>query len=105
MNPCYALQPGRLYVGSEQEKLKGHPWMKARFGKLGGKYDAWYNNSITADMKILNCGITGGHRDVMLQLFHEMIQIQSDPNLKCRKKKQDINVNMAALNYIAYNNF
>lgn len=34
-----------------------------------------------------------------------MIGVMSDPNLACRKANQDINVNMAALNYIVYNSF
>jgi len=105
MNPCHTLQPGKLYVGSEREKLKGHPWMQVRFKKMGGKYDEWYSKKITPEMNIMNCGITGGHRDVMLRVFREMVEIQSDPDLPCRKKNQEINVNMAALNFIVYNSF
>lgn len=105
MNPCPALQPGKLYVGSEKEKLKGHPWMKMRYLKLGGSYNTWYKTKVDANMNIMNCGISGGHRDTMLMLFRKMIGVMSDPNLACRKANQDINVNMAALNYIVYNSF
>lgn len=105
INPCPSLQPGKLYVGSEREKLKGHPWMKARYSKMGGKYNDWYKAKVDANMNIMNCGISGGHRDIMLKVFRKMMEIQSDPNLACRKANQDINVNMAALNYIVYTSY
>jgi hypothetical protein len=105
MNPCQYLVPGKVYVGGEKEKLKGHPWMKARYSKLGGKYNEWYKTKVNDGMFIMNCGITGGHREVMLQLFRKMIGVMADPNLACRKSQQDINVNMAALNFIIYNSF
>lgn len=107
MNPCTGLRPDMLYVGSEQDRLKGHPWMKARFQKMGGQYNEWYVKRIDAKMKILNCGITGGHRDVLLRLFARMKEVLGDPamDLWRKKKSEDINLNMAALNYIVYNEF
>jgi len=41
----------------------------------------------------------------MLNVFQKMIDIMSDPELAVRKKNEDINVNMAALNYIVYNDY
>jgi len=107
MNPCSSgIHPGKLYVGSERERLKGHPWMKVRFKKLGVKYGDWYNSLRDRGKKIFNCGITGGRRDVMLRLFRRMTDIISDPELSVRQMaNEDINVNMASLNYIAYNDF
>merc|ERR1719262_791864 len=35
MNPCGRIDPAALYVGGEKEKLKGHPWMKRRFERMG----------------------------------------------------------------------
>lgn len=105
MNPCPGLRDGMIYVGYELDRLKRHPWMKARFSKMGGKYNEWYKNKLTDKMKILNCGITGGRRGAMLQLLGRMAEVLSDPNLAVRKKKEDINLNMAALNYILYNDF
>ncbi|CAE7553233.1 GATL10 [Symbiodinium natans] len=105
MSPCSGMQPGKIYVGGEQDRLKKHPWMKARFQKMGGKYNQWYTTKVTDKLKILNCGITGGQRDVMLKLLSRMVQVLQDPALAIRQKNEDINLNMAALNYILYVEF
>lgn len=105
MNPCPGIRPNTIYVGGEQDRLKGHPWMKARFSKMGGKYYSWYTSKVVPKMKILNCGLTGGHRDMMLKLLVRMTEVLSDPLLAIRKKTEDINLNMAALNYILYTEF
>jgi len=106
MNPCSGIAPGKIYVGGEQDRLRKHPWMKARFSKMGGKYNDWYTKKVTDKMKILNCGLTGGRRDMMLKLLSRMVQVLQDPALSVRKKdSEDINLNMAALNYILYTEF
>jgi len=105
MNPCAGIQPGKIFVGGEQDRLKKHPWMKARFQKMGGKYNQWYTSKVTEKMKILNCGLTGGHRDIMLKFLTRMVQVLQDPALAIRQKNEDINLNMAALNYILYTEF
>mmetsp|Transcript_1741 Transcript_1741/g.5608 ORF Transcript_1741/g.5608 Transcript_1741/m.5608 type:complete len:782 (-) Transcript_1741:43-2388(-) len=105
MNPCPGLKEGMLYVGHEQDRLKKHPWMKARFQKMGGKYNEWYKTKVSDKMKILNCGITGGRRDVMVKFLTRMVEVLSDPALAVRQKKEDINLNMASLNYIVYTDF
>mmetsp|Transcript_38911 Transcript_38911/g.70184 ORF Transcript_38911/g.70184 Transcript_38911/m.70184 type:complete len:827 (-) Transcript_38911:39-2519(-) len=106
MNPCSGILPGKIYVGGEQDRLRKHPWMKARFSKMGGKYNEWYTKKVTDKMKILNCGLTGGRRDMMLKLLSRMVQVLQDPALAVRKKdSEDINLNMAALNYILYTEF
>lgn len=107
MNPCHGLRKGILYVGQEMDKLRKHPWMRARFQKMGGKYLQWYNAEAqgSAKRKILNCGITGGRRDVMLKLLAKMTAVLRDPAIAIMQKKEDINLNMAALNYIVYNAF
>lgn len=101
MNPCPALQANVLYVGMETERLKGHPWMKARFQSLGDKYMPLYE-SVAAKAKIVNCGILGGSREIMLNVTSLMLQVITDPELEVRTSGKPINVNMAALNYIYY---
>jgi hypothetical protein len=114
MNPCPFLQKGKLYIQSEVydpqsnqqvTELKGHPWMSERFLELGGKYNDWFKSLVDDKTRILNCGLTGGHRDMLLDLFHNMTDVLSDPELADRKKHKEINVNMAALNYVIYNHF
>ena len=103
--------------------------MKARFQKMGGKYNQWYTSKVTdsdalrwtvakttslnylhchllnevfccflclfgLEMKILNCGITGGQRDVMLKFLSRMVQVLQDPALAIRQKNEDINLNL-----------
>jgi len=106
LNPCPRLADGTLYVGHEQDRLRRHPWMNARFKKMGGKYNEWYKTKVTDKMKILNCGITGGRRSVMIELLHRMTEVLLDPAIVVsKKKKEDINLNMASLNYVVYNDF
>jgi len=110
LNPCGGSEAQRfdekkLYIGGEREKLKGHPWMAVRFKKMGGKYEAWYKQ--TNPEFILNCGLTGGGRDIMLRLIHRMKEVLADKKLQVRQKSvtDEINLNMAALNWILYNEF
>ena len=44
------------------------------------------------ELKILNCGITGGQRDVMIKLLSRMVQVLQDPALAIRQKNEDINL-------------
>eukprot|EP00434_Breviolum_minutum_P016250 symbB.v1.2.014320.t2/scaffold1020.1/size145545/8 len=109
MNPCSGIEPEKIYVGSEPDelgrRLKNHWWTTPLFQNMGGKYEQWYTSKVTEDMKMLNCGITGGQRDIMLQFLTRMVQVLQDPALAIRQSNQDINVNMAALNYILYAEF
>lgn len=105
MNPCSAVKRGTLYVGTESDDLRRHPWMAVRFKHMGGKYLTWFEK-VLPRVKIVNCGLTGGSREIMLQLLGQMVQVLSDPAmLIMRKRSEEINVNMAALNYIVYNVF
>ena len=45
-------------------------------------------------MKILNCGITGGQRDIMLKFLTRMVQVLQDPALAIRQKNEDINLSL-----------
>jgi len=103
-NPCFGVKKGTLYVGSEKDKLQGHPWMKQRFAMMGGKYDRWYSG-IGDKLHILNCGLLGGSRHMMLELFQHMMSVMLDPETTVSKKGVTINLNMAALNYIVYNRY
>lgn len=103
-NPCFGVKEGTLYVGSEKEKLRGHPWMNQRFAKMGGKYERWYKG-IGDKLHILNCGLLGGSREMMLDLFKHMMRVVLDPATSVYRKGETINLNMAALNYIVYNRY
>eukprot|EP00927_Polykrikos_kofoidii_P078714 TRINITY_DN7552_c0_g1_i1.p1 TRINITY_DN7552_c0_g1~~TRINITY_DN7552_c0_g1_i1.p1 ORF type:complete len:883 (-),score=141.75 TRINITY_DN7552_c0_g1_i1:47-2695(-) len=105
MNPCSGMNDKQLYIGHEQDKLAKNVWMKARFKKMASKYVEWFGGLKDKRKRVLNCGITGGSRTIMLQLVRRMIEVISDPEHKALIQNIDVNVNMAALNYIAYNEF
>lgn len=102
MNPCARMAPDMLYVGSEEENLDDHPWIKRRFERLGGEYMTWYNSPLSANKSILNCGLIGGHRWMILRLLGQILRVLSDTSLAVRVSGESINLNMAALNYVVY---
>lgn len=102
MNPFPSLQPGKLYVGSEPTCLKRNYWLKVRFEDMGGDYLKWYSAQLDTQTMTLNCGITGGSRDIILKLFKRLQEVFLDESLKARNDKREVNVNMAALNYVVY---
>lgn len=108
-NPCPDLKPDKIYVGSETTQMTKNVWLKKRFLHMGGKYEKWFNRFGTkknprANAQTLNCGITGGHRAIMLDFLDKFVQVIEDRKLAIRaKNRQDqINVNMAVLNYLVH---
>lgn len=105
LNPCPGIEDGKLYVGHEPHRIHRHPWMRARYMQMGGRYLSWFLH-VPQKLKILNCGITGGRREVVLSLVKRMTEVLSDKNLAARRKpRQEIDLNMPALNYVVYNEF
>eukprot|EP00927_Polykrikos_kofoidii_P074172 TRINITY_DN70144_c0_g1_i1.p1 TRINITY_DN70144_c0_g1~~TRINITY_DN70144_c0_g1_i1.p1 ORF type:complete len:928 (+),score=124.59 TRINITY_DN70144_c0_g1_i1:142-2784(+) len=102
-NPCREMAPDTLYAGIELEKLHNHPWMQKRFEEMGGVYKKWFRNDVRTHYRIVNCGVVGGYRDVMLRFMRTMTEVLLDP--KIPSPSGTINVNMAAMNYVAYNHF
>lgn len=105
MNPCTSLQDGKLYVGSETTSLKRNRWLRTRFDDMGGKYLQWYKGQDDPKRMTLNCGITGGRRDLMLRLAARMEEVCGDEHLQARTRGVEVNVNMAALNYVVYREY
>jgi len=104
-NPCGMLQEDMLYVGREETSLATSSWMRERYADMGDKYDAWFR-SIPRDRHVLNCGILGGRRPIVLRFLTRMVQALQDPSLAIRKVAgKEINVDMAAMNYVVYNHF
>jgi hypothetical protein len=64
-DPFGRMSPDRLYVGSEEETIggwHGGPWLAKGANPAT---QAWLADH--PDMPILNMGVLGGHRDVMLE--------------------------------------
>ena len=53
------------------------------------------------ELKILNCGLTGGQRDMMLKLLSRMVQVLQDPALAIRQKNEDINLSRDRSSHLA----
>ena len=51
-------------------------------------------------MKMLNCGITGGQRDIMLQFLTRMTQVLGDPSLAIRQSNININVSLGVTSLV-----
>mmetsp|Transcript_42573 Transcript_42573/g.77323 ORF Transcript_42573/g.77323 Transcript_42573/m.77323 type:complete len:286 (+) Transcript_42573:65-922(+) len=107
-NPCHLVykDPHLLYVGSEVSNTLSCDWLKQRFADMGGKYAKWYEAAVQRDTnkKLFNAGIIGGTRAHYLPFLDTMIQVLQDPELASRKLNKQINVNMAALNYVVHSN-
>merc|ERR1712196_297638 len=92
-------------MGIELDALKPHPWMLRRYESMGGKYLKWYQQGVKNQNKIYNCGISGGTRDRLLVLVNQMIEVIEDKSMKVWQDKEEVNVNMAALNWILYTKY
>jgi hypothetical protein len=95
---CGALQEDTLYVGSESEP--NMEWMQLRFDKMGGRYAEWWRNE-GRDQEVLNCGVIGGSRKVISNLYKHISRAIQDPHLNATESREEVNVNMPALNYAA----
>jgi hypothetical protein len=113
-NPCLELRPGTLYAGSDSMSLREpvtspsfHRLQEATTSQLGGKYSQWYHNldNRTAALPLLNCGVLGGTRAVMSEVYSRMRDIFTDEHLAARQNGLPMNVDMGALNYVARNGF
>mmetsp|Transcript_2187 Transcript_2187/g.5564 ORF Transcript_2187/g.5564 Transcript_2187/m.5564 type:complete len:310 (+) Transcript_2187:96-1025(+) len=110
-SPCslVANSPGRLFVGSEVNSSFSGGWMRGRFEQLGGSYLSWYEQEVAKrddKVPLFNAGVLGGKRQIYLEFLNDIIRVLEDPDVKARhgEKHQQVNVNMAALNYVVRSN-
>ncbi len=81
-NPFPEMQPGIVYVGSEDGRT-GMKWMRMHFkGKLMGKFFAKYGNH-----QLLNAGILGGSREDIMNFCHRMISMWEDSEIDAIAKR------------------
>jgi len=100
INPCGHMSAGKLYVGSEKDKLHQNAWMRKRFLEMGGKYLKWFDEKPSKYWPLLSAGIVGGQREIFSQFLGEMRAALSDPELTVRVNGTVGNMNMAAFNYV-----
>lgn len=89
-DPFPTMEPGVLYVGSEQAVI-GIKWMIDNHPE----YREWINDHAT-DL-LLNCGLVGGDRETVMKLCHRMVREFYDH----RGKGVTLALDMGAFNYVA----
>jgi hypothetical protein len=81
-NPFPEMQPGTLYVGSEDGKTGGK-WMRSHFkGRIMQRFFAKYGNH-----QLLNAGILGGSREDVMHFCHRMISMWEDSRIDAIAKR------------------
>lgn len=101
MNPFLHVQPGHIYSGSERSAINGHWFLSPLFPTLGGQYEEWFHNvSKGPEKPLLNAGIIGGERKIMLSFFDAMTTVLAAP-----KGEGPLHTDMASFNYVLYSKF
>lgn len=86
-NPFPHLEPGTLYIGSE-DKTVGDPWMRNKFPTLQTMF------RMHGRSRLLNCGVVGGDWDTVMRLNQRMASVHAD--------HPEIRFNMGPFNHIMY---
>jgi hypothetical protein len=87
--PPFDLEPGVLYVGSEHN-LVGMDWMR----KNGEQYAEWIEAH--KDEQLLNCGLIGGERAVVMAVLHDLVREYYD----FLGAGKPLTLDMAPFNYV-----
>jgi len=106
-NPCAFVDrtPDKLFVGSQTEPLKPREFIHHKFEQAGGKYLKWYEAQPDFSLPLLNAGIIGGKRSVVLRALRKVNEMLEDPELPGRKMDVGVRINMEAVNYVFYTAF
>jgi hypothetical protein len=96
--PWEHLRPGRLYIGWEPKTLD-NPWMRDNH-KATILRDFIQAN---AGEQLLNAGVIGGERAVLMEFCHGVIRLVESNALARHKGSEihDLGTDMGALNYVA----
>mmetsp|Transcript_81307 Transcript_81307/g.225918 ORF Transcript_81307/g.225918 Transcript_81307/m.225918 type:complete len:114 (+) Transcript_81307:226-567(+) len=78
-----------------------------QFRWLGGQYEEWFNQTVGVNktIKILNCGVVGGKRSVVLDVLAKVGRIYRDSGFAERRGERATFVDMAVINYVLYKDF
>jgi len=92
-NPFKSMKKETLYIGDEECTNKENWWMMDRYRMLG------LNPTEYVDKKVLNCGVMGGNREMMLEVTEAIANILEKGNVT------KTTVDMAAANHVVYTNY
>src|SRR5690606_1266071 len=101
--PWDAIQRDRLYIGYEPRPLN-FEWMFKEHQST--RLQQFFTDN--ADLPLLNAGVYGGHRVIVLEFLHEIIRLIQDNavDLIHERDTHDLgNGDMGALNYVARTRF
>jgi hypothetical protein len=92
-DPFTSMQKEIIYIGDEECTNKENWWMLHRYEMLG------LNPIEYIDKKVLNCGIMGGNRTMMLEATKTIALILEKGNVT------NTTTDMAAANHVVYTNY
>jgi hypothetical protein len=92
-NPFKSMKKDMLYIGDEECTNRQNWWMMERYKMLSLDPKEYVDN------KVLNCGVMGGNREMMLKVTEEIASILEKGNVT--KTTAD----MAAANHVVYTNY
>lgn len=75
-NPFDKMQPSTLYSGDEDGKIRNNQWMTKQT-KTSNIRRAFYNTNA----QILNCGLVGGSRKMLMALCRDLWEVYTDTNM------------------------
>lgn len=100
INPFNSNLGDFLWTGDEKHSRVDNPWMKTHqqpYVTMSDYQEIIYENR---KHRLLNCGIIGGKREIVLEYLELMVKYQSECNLP-----DNISVDMAVHNYILFKHF
>lgn len=97
-NPFPHIVDGKIYCGDEEDVNGKSNWMLHGYDCLNNQ-DIKNNSRNYLEKKILNAGILGGNRKIVLEAMYKISDILEKSNVK------HATVDMAALNYVLYTYF
>lgn len=97
-NPFFYIDNQKIYCGDEEQINEQSNWMLHNYDCLNNQ-EIKNNDQNYLKQKILNAGIVGGSRDIILIIINKMVEILKKSNIKYTT------VDMAVLNYVLYTYF
>lgn len=100
-DPFYEFEEGELYCGDETEKFSECVWIRNALGNPAFANLSGFDELLSSDNVVLNCGIFGGSYAPVIQFLEYIVRLIE----YLRFRPQDKTVDMPLFNYVAYRYF
>jgi len=97
-NPFKSMKKNMIYIGNEECKNKENWWMMERYKSINHTEVTGYVSEFS-DKQVLNCGILGGNREMMLDVTEKMATILEEANVT------KTTVDMVVANAVVYRHY